>query len=96
MYMFLLFTDFEGLGNKKKNEEEMANDRAELIKVEIYIRKLQALKLERELGIPPSKFTEGLIENSSENQVEVLSVENLNDSIDFFYDYFVLLAFFAL
>jgi len=79
---------------KSKLNNELENDRADLIKIEIYIRKLQALKLERQLGIQPSIFTKDLV---CENQVEVVNVPafELDASIDLFDDYYFSIFVFA-
>lgn len=48
----------------------------ELMKVKIYHRKLQALKLERELGIAPSCFTKEICnaeEHFSEHTIMILN-----------------------
>lgn len=43
--------------NKKHSAEEAEKLKRELMKVEIYHRKLQILKIEEELGLPYSEFT---------------------------------------
>jgi len=86
---FSALLDFSNKKTKVDNENEAKNDRAELIKIEIYIRKLQALKLERELGLKPSTFTKDLVKESLFQEVELVNVPILdldasNTSIDLF------------
>ncbi|XP_067011524.1 uncharacterized protein [Anabrus simplex] len=42
--------------------------KVELLKTEIYFRKLQALKLEKELGLLPSEFTERIYHQGSDEE----------------------------
>ncbi|XP_050057461.1 uncharacterized protein LOC126551836 isoform X3 [Aphis gossypii] len=79
--------------SNKKTKADNENDRAELIKIEIYIRKLQALKLERELGLQPSIFTKDLVKESLIQEVELVNVPVLdldasNTSIDLFGEFY--------
>lgn len=100
-YVIPFFSALLNFSNKKTkvdNENEVRNDRAELIKIEIYIRKLQALKLERELGLQPSIFTKDLVKESLIQEVELVNVSVLdldasNNSIDLFGEFYF--SFFA-
>lgn len=47
--------------------DEEKHLKIELLKVEIYLRKLKSLALEKELGLPPSQFTKGIINQNNVN-----------------------------
>lgn len=92
-YVIPLFSALLDFSNKKTKADN-ENDRAELIKIEIYIRKLQALKLERELGLQPSIFTKDLVKESLIQEVELVNVPVLdldasNTSIDLFGEFYI-------
>lgn len=52
----------------------------ELIKTEIHLRRLQALKLEKELGLPLSSITENLVEEPKSGIEELHSSTNCSTS----------------
>lgn len=62
----------------KSRSSEMEDLKMELLKVEIYHRKLQALKLERELGIAPSCITKEVC-NAEEVNFSEQTIMILND-----------------
>lgn len=95
-HMWFFFLGRMDVLDKSKIEEDILKNKAELIKLEVYIKKLQAFKLERELGLQQSTFIKDL---AVENQVEMVWVVSmghldLDFSIDLYANFYYLVFFF--
>lgn len=63
-------------GSSRHFDDHEKRLKLELLKVEVYHRKLQCLKLERDLQLPPSEFTRGIAENTLfTDQIRIVHVE---------------------